>query len=311
MIQTSIIIPVRNQKDSLLIALNSLKRQIKTARDFEIIICDDGSTDGTEQMIKKLRYPIFFKYFRNDPPLGRSANRNSGFKKSVGKDIVFFDGDMAPSDGYLTAILQENDSHCVRVGTVVPPPDSKKNRLERYLYSRGRYAHDSENRTVPNRYFTSNNFYISRENFEKVGGFDEAFKGWGGEDIDFGLSLEKHGIAVKNVSGAITYHRHKRTVESLIKDFRDFGANSFDYLIKKHPDFLNQIPGHLLGLAGCYSPVRRIIKTFSFLVINSPALNLTAKAVSKFENINWPDFIFDYILWGNLAYAYKKRVVTK
>jgi len=242
MIQTSIIIPVRNQKNSLLAALNSLKRQIKTARDFEIVICDDGSTDGTEQMVKKLRYPIFFKYFRNDPPLGRSANRNSGFKKSFGKDVVFFDGDMVPVEGYLKAILKDSDNQSVRVGIVEPPPDEKMGRLERYLYSRGRYTHTGENQTVPSRYFTSNNFCISRENFEKIGGFDEAFKGWGGEDIDFGLNLEKNGIAVKNIPGAITYHYHKRTVESLKKDFRDFGANSFNYLIKKHPDFLNQIP---------------------------------------------------------------------
>ena len=311
MIRTSIIIPVRNQKNSLLAALNSLKRQIKTARAFEIIICDDSSTDGTEQMVNKIRYPIFFKYFRNDPPLGRSANRNSGFKKSVGKDIVFFDGDMVPSESYLEAILKDDDSQSVRVGLVEPPSDEKNGRLERYLYSRGRYAHADESHVVPCRYFTSNNFCISRENFEKIGGFDEEFKGWGGEDIDFGLNLEKNGITVKNIPGAITCHYHKRTVESLVRDFRDFGANSFDYLIKKHPDFLNQIPGHLLGLAGRYSPVKRVLKAFSFLARNRPALNLTAKTVSKFPNINWPDFIFDYIFWGNLAYAYKKRVVTK
>jgi len=311
MIQTSIIIPVRNQKNSLLAALNSLKRQIKTARDFEIIICDDGSTDGTEQMVKKIRYPIFFKYFRNDPTLGRSANRNSGFKKSVGKEIIFFDGDMVPAEGYLEAILKDDDHHNVRAGFVEPPPDEKMSRLERYLYSRGRYANSGEKQIIPCRYFTSNNFYISRGNFEKIGGFDEAFKGWGGEDIDFGLNLEKNGIKIVNIPKAITYHYHKRTVDSLVGDFRDFGANSFDYLIKKHPDFLNQIPGHLLGLTGQHSPGKRVLKAVSFLTINSPALNLTAKAVSKFENINWPDYIFDYIFWGNLAYAHKKRVVTK
>lgn len=311
MIQISIIIPVRNQKNSLLIALNSLKRQIKNARVFEIIICDDGSTDGTEQMVKRLRYPIFFKYFKNDPPLGRSANRNAGFKKSVGKDIIFFDGDMVPADGYLEAILGSADNLSARVGIVKPSPDTKTKRLDNYLYSRGRYACIGESQTVPSRYFTSNNFCIGREIFEKISGFDEAFKGWGGEDIDFGLNLEANGILVKNVSGAVTYHHHQRTLESLIEDFRDFGANSFHYLITKHPDFLKQIPGHLLGLAGHYSPAQRILKAFSFIAINGRVLKIAAKIVSKFENVNWPDYIFDYILWGNLAYAYKKRVMKK
>jgi glycosyltransferase involved in cell wall biosynthesis len=311
MIQTSIIIPVRNQKNPLLVALNSLKRQIKTARAFEIIICDDGSTDGTEQMVKKLRIPIFFKYFKNDPPLGRSANRNAGFKKSVGREIVFFDGDMVPADGYLDAILGNTDNLSVRVGIAKPPPDTKADRLEKYLYSRGRYAYTGESQTIPSRYFTSNNFCIGRENFEKIGGFDEAFKGWGGEDIDFGLSLEANGISVKNVPKAVTFHYHKRSLESLIEDFRDFGANSFDHLITRHPDFIKQIPGHMLGLPGYYSPAQRILKAFSFITINGQVLRLAAKTVTRFKNFNWPDYIFDYILWGNLACAYKKRVMNE
>ena len=126
MIETSIIIPVRNQKRSLLAALTSLKRQIKKPRTFEIVICDDGSTDGTDAAIRKLRYPIFFKYFRSDPPLGRSANRNAGFDRSTGAHLIFFDGDMVPTEGFVGVMLADLDSSIVKLGNVQAPPEEKQ-----------------------------------------------------------------------------------------------------------------------------------------------------------------------------------------
>ncbi|MCP4583343.1 MAG: glycosyltransferase [candidate division Zixibacteria bacterium] len=307
MIETSIIIPVRNQKKSLLAAMFALKRQIKKPRTFELVICDDGSTDGTDQAIRKLKYPLFFKYFRNDPPLGRSANRNSGFDRSAGEHLIFFDGDMVPVDGYITAMLADIKSDTVKLGSAQAPPDEKQGRLERYLYSRGRYDHMGEDVSLPGRLFTSNNFLISRENFKKVGGFDIEFKGWGGEDIDFGLKLEDLGVKLKNVPEAITYHYHERAIKTLADDFYNFGEKSFAYLIKKHPRFLDQIPGHLLGISGGFFPARLIFKLVSWFTINSAALKFAEKLVDSAPDYNWPDFVFDYIFWGNLGLGYKKR----
>ena len=90
MIETTIIIPVRNQKKQLLMTLNNLRRQIRKRRNFEIVICDDDSEDGTGEAVRKLRYPIFLKYYINKPPLGRAANRNFGFEKSSGELIKSF-----------------------------------------------------------------------------------------------------------------------------------------------------------------------------------------------------------------------------
>jgi glycosyltransferase involved in cell wall biosynthesis len=306
-IEFSIIIPVRNQKDSLLAALNSLKRQISRTRLFEVVICDDGSDDGTGDAIRKLRYPIFLKYFINNPPLGRAANRNLGFEKSVGKGLIFIDGDMVPDDNYIEAMLGDGDLEPVKVGHAQPPPDEKKTGLNRYLYTRGRYAASTVGQALPGKYFTSNNFFISRENFQKLGGFDTNFSGWGGEDIDFGLRLEGFGIPVKNAANAITYHYHQRTIQSLADNYYEFGKSTFNYLINKHPDFLKQIPGELLGLTSATGPAGLFYKLVSLFTVNDPALKM-AKAIAQAKpNGNWPDFFYDYILWGNLALGYRKR----
>lgn len=306
MLEISIIIPVRNQKQTLLAALNSLKRQIKKPRIFEIVICDDGSTDGTDEAIKKIRYPIFFKYFVNNPSLGRSANRNSGFERSTGQRLIFFDGDMVPDENFVDAMLKHERLDSVLLGDVKSPPGEELSHLDKYLYSRGRYAQTGGDIILPGRFFTSNNFTISRDNFNKVGGFDKAFEGWGGEDIDFGMRLEKMSIPIKNNAEAITYHHHKRTIKSLVDDFYSFGEQSFAYLINKHPEFLHQIPSHVLGLSPASGLSGLFYRMVERSMVNASALKIAEKTLSSFSKRKWPDYIYDYIFWGNLALGYKR-----
>jgi hypothetical protein len=215
---------------------------------------------------------------------------------------------MVPGDNFLEAMLGDSDLGSVKVGHAQPPPDEKATGLNRYLYSRGRYASTSVGEILPGKYFTSNNFFISRENFQKLGGFDTNFTGWGGEDIDFGLRLESANIAIKNAADAITCHYHQRTIKSLVDDYADFGRNSFDYLISKHPDFLCQIPGNALGLTRSANPLDLFYELISVFTINSGSLGMAKAIVQSLPNFDWPDFIYDYILWGNLALGYKQRV---
>jgi glycosyltransferase involved in cell wall biosynthesis len=307
MIEISIIIPVRNQIQTLSMALESLKRQIKHPRQFEIVICDDGSTDGTGDMLKRLRYPIFFKYFYNNPPAGRSINRNLGAERSAGGTLIFFDGDMVPSDGYINAILANIGSTIVSTGDVKPPINAKIGPLDKYLYSRGRHSIASQGHDLPGRYFTSNNFSIDRGLFLKTGGFDTNFIGWGGEDIDFGLRLKDLGVTIKNEPDAITFHHHQRTIGSLARDFYSFGENSFDYLIKKHPSFLGQLPTRYLGISGPASKSNIFYTAISRIAASSTFLRTAEFMVKHGGGLNWPDLMFDYILWGNLALGYRNR----
>jgi len=307
MIEISIIIPVRNQIKTLTMALDSLRHQIKNPRQFEIVISDDGSTDGTGDMLKRLRYPIFFKYLHNNPPLGRSANRNQGAAKSGGATLIFFDGDMVPVREYIDYILDDLSPSVVKVGNVKPPVNSFTDRLDKYLYSRGHHELSDKALNLPGRYFTSNNFRIDRELFLKTGGFDTNFIGWGGEDIDFGLSLVESGVSIKYEPAAITYHHHKRTIQSLADDFYSFGANSFEYLIKKHPNFIEQLPSRKLGIATPDFKVNFFDRLISAVAINSVILKAAEYVVGKTEKLAWPDLMFDYILWGNLALGYRNR----
>lgn len=88
----SVIITSYNQLSELKRAVHSVLNQ--TQSPFELIICDDGSKDGSRSYLKELKQDIgFVKCLLHTKNIGVSANRNSGAKVSEGDVITFLDGD--------------------------------------------------------------------------------------------------------------------------------------------------------------------------------------------------------------------------
>ena len=88
MFNISIIIPTYNRKSFLIHAINSVLNQ--TYQNLELIIIDDGSSDKTENIIKK-KYPKIKFYKQKNK--GVSAARNKGIKMASCKWIAFLDSD--------------------------------------------------------------------------------------------------------------------------------------------------------------------------------------------------------------------------
>ena len=84
----SVVIPSYNRKDFLKRSIDSAINQTK--KPLEIIVVDDGSTDGTETMIKS---DYDFVKFIKQKNKGVSAARNIGIKVSIGEWICFLDSD--------------------------------------------------------------------------------------------------------------------------------------------------------------------------------------------------------------------------
>jgi glycosyltransferase involved in cell wall biosynthesis len=86
--KVSICVPTYNRKKYLKETLESIFSQ--TYEDYEVIVVDDGSTDGTEDMIKQLGVPITYHWQENG---GDAAARNRLIELSSGKYISFIDSD--------------------------------------------------------------------------------------------------------------------------------------------------------------------------------------------------------------------------
>ncbi|MHC4113764.1 MAG: glycosyltransferase family 2 protein [Planctomycetota bacterium] len=167
MAKVSICIPTYNRKNYLKETLESVFAQ--TYKDYEVVIVDDGSTDGTEQMIKQSNYPIRYFWQNN---LGVSKARNKLIELAEGEYITFIDSDdllfrYAVED--LMNLVECNGSDIVAYSSYVGI-DERGNRVKR------------KPRKLPSGCIAADLFeYIyvhscgtvcRKELFEEAGGFD-------------------------------------------------------------------------------------------------------------------------------------------
>lgn len=108
-IKTSIIIPVYNTKDYLEACIESVLMQKQ--KEIEIILIDDGSTDGSSEIIKKYdeKYPFIKAIYQENQKLG--AARNAGVKIVKGKYIYFLDSDDYIREDLLERCYQKADEN--------------------------------------------------------------------------------------------------------------------------------------------------------------------------------------------------------
>ena len=100
----SIIVPVYNVEEYLEECLESIRKQ--TYQDIEVILVNDGSTDGSQAICE--RYCQMDKRFRliNQKNQGQSVARNRGVKESLGEYIMFVDSDDVVSLGLLEQLMK-------------------------------------------------------------------------------------------------------------------------------------------------------------------------------------------------------------
>ena len=109
----SVIIPTYHRKAELICALDSVFAQNE---DIEAIVCDDGSTDGTEGLFRETN--PFIKYNKLPHTGGPSEPRNYGLSVATGEWICFLDSD----DAWLPGKLKRQHSAMVDAGTLASCP---------------------------------------------------------------------------------------------------------------------------------------------------------------------------------------------
>ncbi len=102
----SVVIPTYNRKDKIIEAINSAIDQ--KFNNMEIIVVDDGSTDGTTEYLRSLNLNI--KLIRK-PNGGVSSARNEGIKNAKGKYVAFLDSDDLWLPGKIQAQVDFLESH--------------------------------------------------------------------------------------------------------------------------------------------------------------------------------------------------------
>ena len=108
MTKVTVCIPTFNRDHLLPLAIKSIQTQ--TYSDWELIVCDDGSTDSTPALMAQYSDPRIH-YIRHPKNIGKSNNMRSGFEAATGEYFIKFDDDDRLTPEFLektTKILEQN-----------------------------------------------------------------------------------------------------------------------------------------------------------------------------------------------------------
>ena len=214
----SVVVCTRNRSDSLMEACSALLALDYPAGEWELLIVDNASTDGSLELARDLerRRPDVVRVVQ-EPRVGLSAARNTGVRGSRGDVIAFADDDAFPSPLWLRALvdgLRQSDA-LVAGGPVEPIFDGQLPPwfTDRYLpylavWDRGPEAH----LLSYNEYPRGNNMAFRREVFERFGWFSHHLGRTGRsllscEEIELCLRVERGGGRILYVPEARIRHR--------------------------------------------------------------------------------------------------------
>jgi glycosyltransferase involved in cell wall biosynthesis len=131
--QVSVLMPVYNGEKFIDTAIQSILNQ--TYKNFELIIVNDSSTDGTEKIVKAFK-DVRIKYRKNKSRLGLAANRNAALSLATGKYIAILDADDYAHPSRLqeqVSLLLANKS-CVICGSYAEVIDEHNTIINRWKF---------------------------------------------------------------------------------------------------------------------------------------------------------------------------------
>lgn len=223
----SVIITTYNRPEALALVLEGLSQQ--NAGDFEVLVADDGSTDETKNLIDQQRWPFSLTHVWHEDQGFRAARiRNCAVSRAKGEYLIFIDGDCVPRSEFISSHRSLAEANRFVSGrrlllnptlTEAAVNGGKKilswslwqwflarlkgecNRLLPLLPlampASSAYAHQWQGAKTCN-------LAMWRQDFLRVGGFDERYVGWGYEDSDLVIRLLRAAVLRKPAKNAAT-----------------------------------------------------------------------------------------------------------
>lgn len=201
----SVVIPTYNRLPILQKCLRALEQQHyhDPVTDYEIVLVDDGSTDGTLDWLQE--YSSEFPHLRIfcQTHQGPAAARNLGVKEAKGETIIFIDSDLVVTEIFLQSHAEtlkkayQTSDQVFTYGRVINTCNFEEPTSEPYKITDFSAA-----------YFATGNVAIARHWLLEAGLFDTGFQLYGWEDLELGVRLKKLGLKLIKCPEAVGYHWH-------------------------------------------------------------------------------------------------------
>jgi GT2 family glycosyltransferase len=232
----SVIVCTRNGSSRIERCLAALSQL--TGGGHELIVVDDGSTDGTAGLVAA-EFPS--ARLISTPPLGLSAARNAGAAAAAGEVLAFTDDDCEPDAEWLERLQRVfAERRFAAVGGPNLPPRPLSWQEAVVCAAPGAPSHvmldDREAEHLPGC-----NLAVTRAAFEAIGGFDPVFV-TAGDDVDFCWRLRDAGFRLGFAAGAFVWHWRRPTIAAFLRQQLGYGRAE-RLLLAKHPQRFSQSGG--------------------------------------------------------------------
>jgi glycosyltransferase involved in cell wall biosynthesis len=268
----SVVIPTYNRHELLRRTLETLCAQRFDTDAMEVVVSDDGSADATESVARSFADRLRLHYvFQPDEGARIAATRNNGARIATAPVLLFLDtGVLAGPDLVSAHLAAHASSRPDAPGPAVlgyaygynpfdrrppltgvadllaeHPPEHVRDLLgheDRFWDMRhhdfARLDFDLARMHTPWTLLWTMNASIRAADFNAVGGFDEGFRSWGGEDVDLGFRLAAHGVpfVVSREAWAIEWPHERDLAANRASNQRNVGR-----LFEKAPSLLTEL----------------------------------------------------------------------
>ena len=260
----SIIIATYNRLSELKELIASVEQLSFDPKQFELIISDDGSSDGTAEYIENYNAKFNLRYIHQQNQ-GPGAARNHGMSKAHGDYFIFIDSDcIIPSD-YLFQVDQYLAQH--EVDAFGGPDDSHPDfppLLKAINYAMtsfiGTGGTRGSTKSVAKFFPRSFNMGIHRKIFENIGGMNQLRHG---QDMDLSARIYESGYSVALIPKAVVYHKRRTNFRRFYKQIFNWGVARIN-LGSKYPELLKPVHflpavlifgGLAISIASIFSPI--------------------------------------------------------
>lgn len=216
----SIIVPVKNEALRLPSVVGALRALDYPKDRYEIIIADNGSTDGTLEIAHELLVVVC-----QQPRGGSYAARNKGISIAQGEILAFTDGDCTPHPGWLSAgVARLSSGPDLVAGAInfISHKDTIAHRFDRkFFLQQERWVQEKGTGATAN-------LFVKRTVIEKTGGFSEALSSGG--DFAFCRAASAAGFSIVFEPQAIVDHP-TRGFSAILRKARRIGSGKVERLL--------------------------------------------------------------------------------
>lgn len=236
----TVVIPTHNRKDMLRRNLEALARQTCPVEDFEVVVVDGGSEDGTPEMMASLqgRFPYRLTSLRQGN-LGPGSNRNLGIRHSRGDILLFINDDVLPQPDFLVRHLEfhrQFPEPCwAMLGRVLQADEVKTTSFMRFFEPFAFNIIEGA-QEVDFYFFWTCNFSLKRRFVLENGMFNESVGYPAHEDVELGYRLAQKGLRIRYNPLALGHHHHFVTFDAECRHQYSMGYH-FYLLWKNVPDW--------------------------------------------------------------------------